>query len=159
MAYKAGMVKDTEFFTTSELAKKLKMNVQVITRKVQSGEIRAYKLGKDWRIPEESVYAWLERQSNDKIHVEEKTALKTIRKPEPQLPPVKSNSQRKHLLEYILAQIEPGREYAEPEIDRIVERYHHDFRTVRREMVSERMMEEADGAYRRRPGYRLTAVR
>jgi len=65
--YTEGIIRNTEFFTTSELAKKLKMNVQVITRKVQSGDIRAYKIGKDWRIPEPSVHAWLEQRSNDAV--------------------------------------------------------------------------------------------
>ena len=65
MQYNEGFIKNTEFFTTAELAKKLKMNTQVITRKIQSGEIRAYKIGKDWRIPEQSVFDWLENNSND----------------------------------------------------------------------------------------------
>ena len=64
MDYSEGIIKNTEFFTTSELAEKLKMNVQVITRKVQAGEIMAYKIGKDWRIPEQSVIQWLEQHSN-----------------------------------------------------------------------------------------------
>ena len=64
MKYYQGLIKKTEFFTTNELAEKLKMNQQVITRKVQSGEIAAYKIGKDWRIPEQSVLEWLERNSN-----------------------------------------------------------------------------------------------
>ncbi len=54
------------FFTTKELAGRLQMNVQVITRKVQRGEIRAYKLGKDWRIPESAIVEWLEKNSNTK---------------------------------------------------------------------------------------------
>ena len=45
MNYTEGVIRNTEFFTTTELAEKLKMNVQVITRKVQAGEIRAYKIG------------------------------------------------------------------------------------------------------------------
>ena len=64
MDYSDGIIRNCEFFTTSELAEKLKMNVQVITRKVQAGEIEAYKIGKEWRIPERSVYEWLERNVN-----------------------------------------------------------------------------------------------
>lgn len=64
MSYQDGIVKQTEFFTTAELAQKLKMNVQVVTRKVQSGEIRAYKIGKEWRIPEVAVFEWLEGRTN-----------------------------------------------------------------------------------------------
>ncbi|MDF1545141.1 MAG: DUF2087 domain-containing protein [bacterium] len=159
MDYKEGVVKDTEFFTTSELAQKLKMNVQVITRKIQAGEIRAYKIGKDWRIPEKSVYTWLEQQANDSKSKTSVTRIKSVRRPEKPAKADQGTSQRKFLLEYILAQFEPGREYAEPEMDRIVERYHHDFRTVRRELVTEKMMEPTDSGYRRRAGYRLTSVK
>ena len=103
MSYYEGIIQNTEFFTTSELAKKLKMNVQVITRKVQAGEINAYKIGKDWRIPEESVYNWLEDLSNKSGHGSKTTS-------QPKIGPIliepnvhQPHSNRKYLLEYILA--------------------------------------------------------
>ena len=129
MAYYEGIIQNTEFFTTTELAKKLKMNVQVITRKVQAGEINAYKIGKDWRIPEESVYNWLEDLSNKSGHVN-KTEIKpniipTLVEPTVPLP----HSNRKYLLEYILAQFEPDRSYTENDVNRIIARFHKDFNT------------------------------
>lgn len=170
MTYREGIIKETEFFTTAELAKKLKMNVQVITRKVQSGEIEAYKIGKDWRIPEQSVYDWLQNQSNRQAvklkrgaeakgngnsggsrvapsgrvqaHVRKESAGKT--------------SKRQFLLEYILAQFEPGRDYSEKEVNRIISRYHSDHDAIRDEFIDKRMMELVDGSFRRRAGYVLT---
>ena len=104
MEYREGQIRKTEFFTTSELAKKLKMNVQVITRKVQSGEIQAYKIGKDWRIPEQSVHAWLEMHSNQNNRTTRQKVVSNFVKDEhiEKLPA--QRSKRKYLLEYILAQ-------------------------------------------------------
>jgi len=154
--YTEGIIRNTEFFTTSELAKKLKMNVQVITRKVQSGDIRAYKIGKDWRIPEPSVHAWLEQRSNDavgstyiSIESEQSVPKGSVSQPSPR-------TKRKYLLQYVLAQFEPGRSYSEAEVDATIGRYAEDTAAVRREFLSEEMMDHANGEYRRRPDYRLS---
>ena len=157
MNYTEGLIKHTEFFTTAELAEKLKMNVQVITRKVQAGDIKAYKIGKEWRIPEQSVFEWLESNVNSQraavgkqkreVAFSEERRMQAL----PQQP-----SKRKYLLEYILAQFEPNRAYAEREVDRIVARFHHDISAVRSEFVAEGMMDCASGTYRRRSGYRFS---
>lgn len=149
-------IKETVFFTTAELADKLKMNVQVITRKVQAGEIGAYKIGKDWRIPEQSVREWLERHSNQRPRDPKTQVMDNFVKDEKiEHLPVK-RSKRKYLLEYILAQFEPNRVYTEDEVNRIITRYHEDYCTVRREFIDERMMDRIDGKYRRRTGYKFS---
>ncbi len=43
------------FFTSAEIAEILKMNPQVIARKLQAGEIEGYKLGKDWRVSKDQL--------------------------------------------------------------------------------------------------------
>lgn len=156
MDYKEGVIKKTEFFTTAELSEKLKMNVQVITRKVQAGEIHAYKIGKDWRIPEQSVHEWLERHSNQQSRSTKQKVVSNFLKNDhiPKLPA--QRSKRKYLLEYILAQFEPDRVYTEAEINKTISRYHEDFCTVRREFIAEKMMDRVDGNYRRRAEYRLS---
>ncbi|MFZ5980283.1 MAG: DUF2087 domain-containing protein [Candidatus Zixiibacteriota bacterium] len=156
MDYSEGIIKNTEFFTTSELAEKLKMNVQVITRKVQAGEIMAYKIGKDWRIPEQSVLQWLEKHSNRNQTTPKDKVIKNFVKDDhiETLPAKKIK--RKYLLEYILAQFEPNRSYSEEEVNNIISRYHEDFATVRREFIMEKMMERSDGTYRRLPGYKFS---
>jgi excisionase family DNA binding protein len=157
MVYSEGVIKNTEFFTTAELAEKLKMNVQVITRKVQAGEILAYKIGKDWRIPEFSVHQWLEQHSNHNkpMAPREKVVGNFLKNDHIDMLPVQ-RSKRKYLLEYILAQFEPNRIYTEDEVNKVIMRYHDDFCTVRREFIAEKMMDRAEGKYRRRTGYKFS---
>jgi len=156
LEYYEGLIKDTEFFTTAELAKKLKMNVQVITRKVQSGDIPAYKIGKDWRIPEQSVFEWLEKNSNSNDNSGNRgTITKMPGKPQKSSLQAKRTT-RRYLLEYILAQFEPNKLYSAEEVTRTISRYHDDHQSVLREFVSEKMLERIDGNYRRCRGYRLS---
>ncbi len=157
MTYREGIIKETEFFTTAELAKKLKMNVQVITRKVQAGEIEAYKIGKDWRIPEHSVYNWLEHLSNKMASRPRKTVvLKSPDRSRADSIPGQG-SQRKFLLEYILAQFDPNQTYGEDEVNKIIARYHNDFSSIREQFVGESMMDAVSGGFRRKAGYRFSA--
>ncbi len=157
VSYNEGAIKNTEFFTTAELAEKLKMNVQVITRKVQAGEIHAYKIGKDWRIPESSVHDWLEKHSNQNHPVapRQKVVNNFMKNEHIEALPVQ-RSKRKYLLEYILAQFEPNKIYTEDEVNKIIMRYHDDYCTVRREFIMEKMMDRTDGKYRRRTGYKFS---
>lgn len=145
-------IRETEFFTTSELAQKLKMNVQVITRKVQAGEIHAYKIGKDWRIPEQSVVDWLEKNSNrnGKSSTRSSTAKRTKNKSKPV---ATSEPRRTALLEYIMAQFEPQRDYTESDVDRVIARYHSDTQAVRSELVALGMLTNDHNQYRRVPAY------
>jgi excisionase family DNA binding protein len=155
MDYSKGIIKETEFFTTSELAEKLKMNVQVITRKIQAGEIFAYKIGKDWRIPEFSVFQWLETNANNRKRSPRKQVAASSSAKQAGSPRTQ-RSNRKYLLEYILAQFDPSQDYSEDEVDRIIERHHDDFRTVRQEFIAEKMMEKIGENYRRRAGYKFS---
>lgn len=150
-------IRETEFFTTSELAQKLKMNVQVITRKVQAGEIQAYKIGKDWRIPEQSVLEWLENHSNrnGKPGKDRSKAKSTAKEEHP--PTETAEPQRRFLLEYILAQFEPERDYADKEVDGIIARYQNDTVLVKRELVTSGMLSNEGGRYRRTAGYCLSS--
>ncbi|RME26778.1 MAG: DUF2087 domain-containing protein [Candidatus Zixiibacteriota bacterium] len=154
MNYREGIIKETEFFTTAELAKKLKMNVQVITRKVQSGEISAYKIGKEWRIPEPAVYEWLEARGNGR----RKSRPVLVKSERPDSDPATAETTRftrTYLLEYILAQFEPGRDYSEDEVNGVIQRYFDDATTLRRELIAAGMMDRNNGRYRRRAGYRF----
>jgi excisionase family DNA binding protein len=150
------MIKDTEFFTTTELADKLKMNVQVLTRKVQAGEIEAYKIGKEWRIPEQAIAQWLERNSNRRSRNNRPADGPSTMTADAIDRMASGRNNRKHLLEYILAQFEPQRQYTEQEVNGIISRHHSDFAMVRRQFVDEKMLERVNGHYRRRPDYKLT---
>lgn len=155
MNYTEGIIRRTEFFTTAELAEKLKMNVQVITRKVQAGEIMAYKIGKEWRIPEQSVLEWLEANSNSGSNGGSKSEAVATRESRPRRSNDQSGS-RKDLLEYILAQFEPNHAYTEDQVNGVVARYHEDPATVRRDLISAKMMERRNGHYRRCADYKLS---
>lgn len=153
-----GLIRNTEFFTTAELAEKLKMNVQVITRKVQAGEIRAYKIGKEWRIPEQSVHAWLEEQANRPVGARNETTgpdrpasrLAILRtKAEP-------TSHHRPQLEYILAQLEPQRWYSEDELARLIGRFHTDIDSIRRDLLSAAMIEPGPNGVRRSTTYTIS---
>ncbi len=156
MNYSEGIIRNTEFFTTSELADKLKMNVQVITRKVQAGEIKAYKIGKEWRIPEPSVFEWLESNVNKPgTHASPKNGANGHARPDHPGAVATMPENHRHLLEYILAQLEPNRLYTEKDLDRVIGRHADDCAGVRREFIDRKMMELINGSYRRRNGYRL----
>lgn len=144
-------IKETEFFTTAELAEKLKMNVQVITRKVKAGEIYAYKIGKDWRIPDNSVVEWLDNQSNrGGTGTVTESVDRTVKKTGPR-------TKRQYLLEYILAQLEPARSYTEPELQRILARLNHNWQEIYGELLTAGMIEKEGPYIRRREGYDLLA--
>ena len=47
--------------------------------------------------------------------------------------------------------LEPGRRYAEAEVNEIIGRYHEDYCTLRRELIMARLLEREQGVYWRRP--------
>lgn len=44
------MSEDKEFFTAEELAQKLRVNIMTIYRYIRRGNLKAYKIGKEFRI-------------------------------------------------------------------------------------------------------------
>lgn len=60
-----------KFYTSDELAELLKISKVTVQRKLASGEIRGYKLGKQWRVEEDDLKEYLEKQSNKTIYKEE----------------------------------------------------------------------------------------
>jgi len=53
-----------EFYTAQELADKLRVNVMTIYRYIDGGKLKAYKLGKEFRIDKEEFDKFL---NNSKI--------------------------------------------------------------------------------------------
>jgi predicted transcriptional regulator len=49
------------------------------------------------------------------------------------------------ILRYILQEFEPGRRYAESEVNEIISRFHEDYATIRREFIMRRMMDREGG--------------
>ena len=50
---------DKEFLKAEELATKLDVNVMTIYRYIKSGKLRAYKIGKEYRIDQKDFKAFL----------------------------------------------------------------------------------------------------
>ena len=55
------------------------------------------------------------------------------------------HKKRNVILRYILQEFEPGRRYAETEVNEIISRFHEDYATIRREFVERRMMDREGG--------------
>lgn len=50
----------TEFYTPAEVAKMLRVNIMTIYRYIKAGKIKAYKLGKEFRIDKKEYERFLE---------------------------------------------------------------------------------------------------
>jgi excisionase family DNA binding protein len=147
-------IRETRFLTTAEVAAILKLNPQVLLRKLQSGEIPAYKIGKDWRIEEGELKGWLNSVSNRNAaarsadsdeaairrHFFDGNRLKTI--------PAR-RSKREVILRILAKRFETDRTYRETEVNEILKSAHPDFCTLRRELVMARLMTREKGIYRR----------
>lgn len=44
------VTKEREFYTAQELADKLRVNIMTIYRYIKAGKLKAYKIGKEYRI-------------------------------------------------------------------------------------------------------------
>jgi excisionase family DNA binding protein len=58
------VTEDPQFYTSAEVADLLRMNHQVVQRKLQAGEIPAYRIGREWRVERAQLMEWLESHSN-----------------------------------------------------------------------------------------------
>ena len=144
-----------KFYTTNEIADLLKMNIQVIARKLQHGDLPGYKIGKDWRVKEADLLKWLEKHSNknamnpgqkiiERFMVNGKFATLPVQR-----------KRRKYILEHILKQFDLNRIYTEQEISEKITEFHDDYCRVRRDFVDEKMMYRKDGKYRRNASYKF----
>jgi excisionase family DNA binding protein len=146
---------DLKFYSTSEIADMLKMNVQVIARKLQAGELTGYKIGKDWRVKESDLLAWLDKHSNKTLlDPGQMVVNRFLRDGRFESLPVQMKK-RKYILQYMLEQFDTNRIYDEKEVNEIIMRYHDDYCRVRREFVDSHMMYRKDGKYRRNASYRF----
>jgi len=149
------MTKNLIFYTTQELADILKMNAQVITRKLQKGEIPGYKIGKDWRVSEDELQGWLERHSNQRhqrLNPVDRV-MHSFVKDGRVIGLPSQRKKRRYILDYILEAFDSRRVYGEAEVNAIIGRFHDDYCTIRREFIAEKMMTRRDGRYRRHSSY------
>ena len=146
---------DLKFYTAAEVAAILKLNHQVLARKLLAGEIPAYKIGKDWRIEEKELMNWLRVSSNRPTgasasyeEVIERNFFEGGRLK--QIPA--RRSKRNVVLNVIARSFSPGCTYAESEVNDILTGFHPDFCTLRRELVMARLLKREAGRYWRTSG-------
>ncbi len=139
---------ELDLLTAKEVADVLKMNPQVVLRKLLAGEIPGYKIGKEWRVSRAKLLGWLERHSNQRRRYPDRLAepffnsdgtLKSI---------PAQRKKRVAVLQLLLLHFEPNRVYAESEVNEIIRRFHTDVCTIRREFIMEKMMVRAGGKYK-----------
>ena len=133
-------------YTTSEVADLLRLNPQVVQRKLQAGEIPAYRIGREWRVERDQLLAWLERHSNQRRDATDEwfDAAGRLRS----LPA--KRSLRQPVLARLVQAFEPQRSYQEKEVNEILRRFHDDVASLRREMVAERLfIRSRRGVYKR----------
>lgn len=57
------MNKTDEFYLAEELAQKLRVNIMTIYRYIKSGKIKAYKIGKEFRVEKSEFEDFLKKTS------------------------------------------------------------------------------------------------
>lgn len=58
-------MEEKEFYTAQELADKLRLNVMTIYRYIDAGKLKAYKLGKEFRIDKSEYTNFLNRSKTE----------------------------------------------------------------------------------------------
>jgi excisionase family DNA binding protein len=146
-------VADMTFLTSAEVAEKLQLNQQVVVRKLQTGEIPGYKIGKDWRVASHQLLAWLESRSNQNRPTMRSKTERAFFKDGKLVDIPAQRKKRTFVLERLLEEFEPGKVYTEPEVNSILRRFHSDVCTLRREFIMEGMMVRSAGKYARAMSY------
>lgn len=140
------MANELVFYTAQEVADLLRMNPQVVQRKLQAGEIPGYRLGREWRVEHVQLLEWLERFSNQRQRplvdrwFDKTGRLKAI---------PTQRAKRRAVLERLVELFERERDYSEREVNAILKEVHEDVAFIRREFIGERLMTRNKGVYRR----------
>jgi excisionase family DNA binding protein len=139
------MTEPLTLYTSAEVAQVLRLNHQVVQRKLQAGEIPAYRIGREWRVERAQLVQWLEERSNQRDPVDrwfDKSGKLTA------LPA--KRSARLPILNRLIEEFEPNRTYAEKEVNAVLRRFHDDVASLRREMVGVGLfVRTPDGVYKR----------
>lgn len=138
-----------ELFTSSEVAVILKMNPQVIARKLQSGDMEGFKIGKDWRVSQAQLMNFLNKHSNqNSAQSPKEKVLKTFFENGKLKSIPTTRNKREHVLRHLVSQLEPSRVYSEKEINEFISKFHSDVCTIRREFIMNKLMVRSAGKYK-----------
>ncbi|MFN2614465.1 MAG: DUF2087 domain-containing protein [Actinomycetota bacterium] len=137
------------FYTTAEVADLLRLNPQVVQRKLQAGEIPAYRIGREWRVERAQLIAWLERHSNQRARTPEAKVLDVfIENGRLKALPV-PHKKRLIVLNHIADRFARDRTYTEKEVNDVLRTLHDDVASIRRELIGEKLMVRKNGIYKR----------
>ena len=137
------------FYTTAEVADLLRLNPQVVQRKLQAGEIPAYRIGREWRVERAQLVAWLERHSNQRARTPEAKVLDAFMK-DGRLKALPAQlKKRLVVLDHLAEQFARDRTYTEKEVNAILLRFHDDVASLRRELIATKRMVRKSGVYKR----------
>ena len=138
-------------YTAGEVAELLRLNHQVVQRKLQAGEIPGYRIGRDWRVEQSQLMDWLEQHSNQRHPASDAgKVLRTFLTEDGRLRSLPApRAKRAVVLEYLADQLEAGRTYRELELNAVLRRFHDDVATLRRELVGAKLVvRTTDGVYK-----------
>ncbi len=57
------MIEDA-LLTPSQVAERLQLQERTVTRRLRTGYLRGFKLGKEWRVSSEDLYSFIEHHAN-----------------------------------------------------------------------------------------------
>ena len=136
------------FFTAPEIADMLKMHPQVIARKLAARKMEGYKIGKDWRVSQAQLAAFLERHSNKQALDPERKILGAFLEGDrlKSIPAIRGK--RLVVLKHLVSKLDRNRVYSEPEINDFLHKFHSDICTLRRELVVNKLMVRKAGKYK-----------
>ena len=137
-------------YTASEVAELLRLNHQVVQRKLQAGDIPGYRIGREWRVEHSQLIDWLEKHSNRRTSSDAAKVLRAFLDEEGRLRSIPvSHAKRAVVLEYLADHLEAGRTYRERELSAVLRRFHDDVATLRRELVGAKLLvRTTDGVYK-----------
>jgi hypothetical protein len=142
-------IEDLQFYTSSEVAAILKMNPQVIARKLQGGDMEGYKIGKDWRVSHSQFLRFLDKYANTNApKTPQEKVIKTFFEDGKLKSIPTTRSKRELILRHLVSQLEPNRIYSEKEINNFISGFHPDVCTIRREFIINKLMVRNAGKYK-----------
>ena len=138
-------------YTAAEVADILRMNPQVIQRKLQAGEIPGYRIGREWRVEKQALLDWLEQHSNQRLRSPADKVMATFFDDQGRLRSLPTHRvKRLIVLRRLVDELDHNRSYPERELNEVLRRFHHDVASLRREMVAEKLVVRTkDGVYKR----------
>jgi excisionase family DNA binding protein len=138
-------------YTAGEVAELLRLNHQVVQRKLQAGEIPGYRIGREWRVEQSQLLEWLEKHSNQRRPLSSsRKVMRAFLDDDGRLRSIPTTSaKRAVILDYLADQLEADRTYRERELNAVLRRFHDDVATLRRELVGAKLLVRTrDGVYK-----------